>query len=74
MKCSIVGCPGEYEARHIVHTIRRGDHILVINRVPAEVCAVCGDTLLKPETVRRIEMLVRTPAQPVGTVPLYEYV
>ncbi len=74
MKCSIVGCPGEYEERQIVHTVRHRDHILVINHVPAEVCAVCGDMLLKPETVRRIEMLLHTPVQPVGTVPLYEYV
>ena len=73
MKCSITGCPGEYEERHIVHTVHHGDHIIVINHVPAEVCSVCGDTLLKPETVRRIELLVRTPTQPVGTVPLYEY-
>jgi len=74
MKCSIVGCPGEYEERQIVHTVRHRDHILVINHVPAEVCTVCGDMLLKPETVRRIEMLLHTPVQPVGTVPLYEYV
>lgn len=74
MKCSIVRCPGEYEARHIVHTVRHRDHILGVNHVPAEVCAECGDILLKPETVRHIETLVHTPAQPVGTVPLYEYV
>ena len=74
MKCSIVGCPGEYEERQIVHTVRHHDQILVINHVPAEVCPVCGDVLLKPETVRRIETLLRTPVQPAGNVPLYEYV
>jgi YgiT-type zinc finger domain-containing protein len=73
MKCSIAGCPGEYEERQIVHTVRRRDQIFVINHVPAEVCSVCGDVLLKPETVRRIEMLLRAPAQPIGSVPLYEY-
>jgi YgiT-type zinc finger domain-containing protein len=73
MKCSIVGCPGGYEERQIVHTVRRRDQIFVINHVPAEVCSVCGDVLLKPETVRRIERLLRAPAQPIGSVPLYEY-
>jgi YgiT-type zinc finger domain-containing protein len=73
MNCSIVGCPGEYEERRIVHTVRHREQILVINHVPAEVCSVCGDVLLKPETVRRIEALVHTPVQPTGTVPLYEY-
>jgi len=73
MKCSIVGCPGEYEERQIVHTVHQRGQILVINHVPAEVCSVCGDVLLKPETVRHIEELLRVPTRPVGAVPLYEY-
>ncbi len=74
MKCSIKGCPGEYEQRKIVHTVRHKEQVVVIDHVPAEVCSVCGDVLLKPEIVRRIEMLLRTAARPTSTVPLYEYV
>lgn len=73
MKCSIEGCPGEYEQREVVHTIRQGDRILVIDHVPAEVCTVCGDVLFTPETVRRIEALRHTSAAPQRTVPLYEF-
>ncbi len=73
MKCSIEGCPGEYEERQIVHTVRYRGQVIVIDHVPAEVCSVCGDVLLKPETVRRIEELLRTMAEPTRTVPLYEY-
>ena len=73
MKCSIEGCPGEYEERQIVHTVRYHDQVIVIDHVPAEVCSICGDVLLKPETVRRIETLLRTTTLPAGTVPLYEY-
>ena len=73
MKCSIEGCPGEYEQRKIVHTVRHKGQVIVIDHVPAEVCSVCGDVLLKPETVRRIEVLSRTEAHPTSTVPLYEY-
>ena len=73
MKCSIEGCPGEYEAREIVHTVRHHGQVVVIDRVPAEVCSMCGDVLLKPETVRQIETLLRTATCPVKTVPLYEY-
>ena len=73
MKCSIEGCPGEYEERQIVHTVRYHEQVVVIDHVPAEVCSVCGDVLLKPETVRRIEALLRTATRPAGTVPLYEY-
>lgn len=74
MQCSIKGCPGRYEERSVAHTVRYHGQVTVIDHVPAEVCSVCGDVLLKPETVRRIEELLRTTAQPSGTVPLYEYV
>ncbi len=74
MKCSIEGCPGEYEERLIVHTVRHRGQIVVIDHVPAEVCSVCGDVLLKPETVRQIEALLRTAISPVRKVPLYEYI
>lgn len=73
MRCSIEGCPGEYEEREIVHTVRYQGQVIVIDHVPAEVCAVCGDVLLKPETVRGIETLLRTTTRPVSVVPLYEY-
>ena len=73
MKCSIEGCPGEYENRRIAHTVRQGDQVIVIDHVPAEVCNLCGDVLLKPETIRRIEKLLESQREPAGTVPLYEY-
>ena len=46
MKCSIEGCPGEYEMREIVHPLRYRGELIIIDRVPAQVCAVCGDVLL----------------------------
>ena len=73
MKCSIDGCPGEYEAGRVMHTVRHCGQVLVIDHVPAEVCSVCGDVLLRPETVRRIEALLEEQNQPASTVPLYEY-
>jgi YgiT-type zinc finger domain-containing protein len=73
MKCSIVGCPGEYEERQIIHTVRYRGQVIVFDHVPAEVCSVCGDTLLKPETVRRIETLLQATVQPARAVPLYEF-
>jgi len=73
MKCSIKGCPGKYEEQLIVHTVRHRGEVIVIDHVPAEVCSVCGDVLLKPETVRRIEELLKAKARPTRTVPVYEY-
>ncbi len=73
MKCSIEGCPGEYGTGTVMHTVRHHGQVIVIDHVPAEVCAVCGDVLLRPETVRRIEVLLEEQNQPASTVPLYEY-
>ncbi len=73
MRCSIDGCPGEYEHREVVHTVRQGDRIIVIDHVPAEVCTICGDVLFTPETVRRIESLRHTATPPLRTVPLYDF-
>lgn len=74
MKCTIEGCPGEYEERRIAHTVRHHGRVIVIDHVPAEVCPICGDVLLKPETVRTIEKLLAEPPTPTAAVPLYEYV
>ena len=73
MKCSIDGCPGEYGAGEVMHMVRHRGQVMVIDHVPADVCSVCGDVLLRPETVRRIEALLRDQHQPVRTVPLYEF-
>ena len=64
MKCRIDGCPGEYEARKIFHAVRHKGHIILIDHVPAEVCTECADTLLKPDTVRSIEALLRQAPAP----------
>lgn len=73
MRCNIAGCPGEYEQREVVHTVRQGNRIIVIDHVPAEVCNICGDVLFTPDTVRKIEALRRTAIPPVRTVPLYDF-
>ncbi len=73
MNCSIDDCPGAYEHREVVHTVRQGVRILVIDHVPADVCDICGDVLFAPDTVRRIEVLRRSTTMPARTVPLYEF-
>ncbi len=73
MNCTIAGCPGEYEESFIVHTVRHRGQIVVIDDVPAEICSVCGDVLLRPETIRHIEKLLETRAVAPRTAPVYEY-
>ena len=73
MRSSTAGCPCEYEERTVIHTVRHRGEIVVIDHVPAEVCSVCGDVLLRPETVRSIEKLLRHRTAPARTAALYEY-
>lgn len=73
MNCSIKGCPGVYEARTIVHTVKKGNDVVVFENVPAEVCDVCSDTLLAPETIRHLEALIRDRGKPAKFAPVYDY-
>jgi YgiT-type zinc finger domain-containing protein len=73
LKCTIEGCPGECEPRLVTQTVRYRGQVVVIDRVPAEVCTVCGDVLLSPEAIRHIEELLRNAPRPAREVPLYEY-
>lgn len=73
MRCSIEGCPGEYEQRHIVHTVRRDGQVIVFEHVPAQMCTACGDVLLRAETVRRLEQMLAGLGAPTRTAPVYDY-
>jgi len=66
-------CSGDCQIREITHTVRHHGQVVVIDHVPAEVCSTCGDVVLSPETVRHIELLLRTADRPAREVPLYEY-
>lgn len=73
MTCTIVGCPGTYEPGETVLVERVHGALVVIEHVPVEVCDLCGDVLLRPETLRHLEALRHTARPPGRTVPLYEY-
>ena len=71
--CSIHGCVGTYETREITHTVHPAGDLVVIDHVPAQVCNICGDVLLEPDTVRGIERLLENRNAPTRTAPVYEY-
>jgi YgiT-type zinc finger domain-containing protein len=73
MNCSTQGCPGHYEKRLIVHTVKRGQQVLVFEDVPADVCDICSDTLLAPETIRHIEELMNRETKPRSHAPVFAY-
>ena len=72
MKCTLAGCPGVYELRPVVHTAKQRGQVLVIDHVPGQVCNFCGDVQLAPETVHRIEALVKATPPPTRHITFYE--
>lgn len=75
MRCSIEGCPGAYERRLVVLTLRYGDELIVVDHVPAEVCVACGDELFSPETNEKIDRLLEEHERlvPKDSAPVYEF-
>jgi hypothetical protein len=63
------GCPGVYEPRTVVHTAKRHGEVMVIDHVHAEVSNLSGDVLFAPETVRRIEALLKATPPPAASSP-----
>ncbi|MDP2950271.1 MAG: type II toxin-antitoxin system MqsA family antitoxin [Chloroflexota bacterium] len=57
MKCQL--CQGQYQERLVTRTYRRDGKIVVVDDVPAEVCNLCGDILLRPETVELIQDMLK---------------
>ena len=70
--CSIRSCPGQYEEKRIVHVVKRNGEVIVFDNVLAEVCAVCGDTLLPLKTVEALEHILMNPGKTLRTSPVYE--
>jgi len=65
-KCTIQGCNGVYESKHIAITYRKEDLEVVINDIPADVCSICGDTLLSIDVS---EQILETPIKSFSSFP-----
>jgi YgiT-type zinc finger domain-containing protein len=73
MKCFV--CKhGETEDGQTTVTLERGTLTLVIKRVPARVCANCGETYLNAETTERVLAALDAAEQAGVQVDVREYV
>jgi len=71
MKCATPGCPGEMEARRIVHTFIRGGKPIVVEDLPAWVCPVCGYTVLDLAVLDILFAFDPDTAVPVDQAPVF---
>ncbi|MEI7812618.1 MAG: YgiT-type zinc finger protein [Ignavibacteria bacterium] len=72
MKCNIIGCTGEYENKLIPHLACKNGSYLLVKDVPAEVCPVCGDTLLTKETIDMVMEILKN-GKPETTIPAMQF-
>ncbi|MBN1483926.1 MAG: YgiT-type zinc finger protein [Chloroflexia bacterium] len=71
MKCLVQGCPGEMEARRIIHTFVRGGKPIVVQDLPALVCPICGYTVLDLQVLDSLFLFDPETAEPVGQAPVF---
>ena len=71
-KCPI--CDGLLEPRMITHPQKHDDLIIILENVPALVCRQCGEVLLTPNVVRKIQKAVWSQDKPKRSiqVPVYD--
>ena len=61
--------------RRVTYTVEVNGKLIVVENVPATVCLETGEQLFSPETVERLQQMVREQRKPsrVIEVPVYEF-
>jgi YgiT-type zinc finger domain-containing protein len=59
----------------VTYTIELDGRVVVIENVPARVCMETGERLFSPQTVERIQQIVKSKPTPKRTIstPVYEF-
>ena len=59
----------------VIYTLEHGGKFFIVEHVPARVCQETGERLFAPETVERIQELLKGKRKPSRTVetPVYEF-
>ena len=67
-------CGGELEERMVTHPQSYQGKVYILENVPAEVCSQCGEVLLRPEVLEKMQQLVWSGVAPRRTtqVPVYD--
>lgn len=59
----------------VTYSVEIDGKLVVIENVPARVCVETGEQLFSPETVERIQQIIRGGSKPIRTLqtPVYEF-
>lgn len=73
MKCSF--CGGKVEKKKVTFTCEHRGRFLLVENVPAEVCAQCGEKTYTPKVTDELLRFAREEFKPVKTlkVPVFDF-
>jgi len=59
----------------VTYTLEHAGEVIIIEHVPARVCSETGEQFFSPETVERIQAIIRSRKKPdkVIETPVYDY-
>ena len=64
-----------FEERLVTYTQELDGRFIVVEHVPARVCRETGEQLFSPETVSRLQAIIRSRLKPARVIetPVYEF-
>lgn len=67
-------CGGKLEEKTITHPQAYQGKVYIMENIPAEVCSQCGEVLLRPDVLEKVQQLIWSGAEPRRTaqVPVYD--
>jgi len=67
-------CGGELEERAVTHPQEYKGGIIILENMPAEVCSQCGEVLIRPDVLEKMQKVVWSETAPRRTarVPVYD--
>lgn len=67
-------CGGELAKRTVTHPQSYQGKIYILENIPAEVCSQCGEVLLRPDVLEKMQQLIWSGVVPRRTtqVPVYD--
>lgn len=67
-------CGGKLEKKTVTHPQSYQGKIYILENIPAEICSQCGEVLLQPEVLEKVQQLIWSGAAPRYTakVPVYD--
>lgn len=71
MKCAF--CGGKVEKKRVTFSYEKADKFLLVENVPAEVCAKCGEKTYSPEVTDELLRFAKAKPKKTVQVPVFDF-